>query len=611
MYLAFFKPPKREYAVIILVAVGLAVDYLNSALGILLWAVSALGAIPTLLGALKSIRERHINIDTFNVFALGVSFATQEIRSAAFIVLMLAFAELLDWKTRTRSRNAVEELLKLKPESVEREKDGAREKISVESVKEGDILIVESGSRVPVDGVVVWGRAFLNEASVTGESVPIEKIEGDAVLSSSFNESGAIKIKAQKVGKDSTIEQMAELIRKAAKNKSHSEKLADKFAAIFLPVVIIVALGAYFFTKNLGMMAAIFLVACADDMAVAIPLAMAASLGRAAKRGVIVKGGEWLDALGRVKKIILDKTGTLTYGRFGVAKYEIEKNFSEEDFWKMTGSAEKFSEHPIGRAIFKHISEKKISLPDPGEFEVYRGGGIRAVINKKEILLGNQKFIEEKGVSFPEKFSAGVFGEEALTCVVAAIDKKFAGLIYVADLPREEASRSVAELKKLGVEVSMFTGDSPKVAGSVAKALGIEDFTASMKPADKVAELEKFLGEGKGGAAMVGDGINDAPVLARADVGIAMGSGGTAVAVEAADIVILTDNLSRIPEMVVLGRKTASVVKWDMVLWLLSNIIGFALVLTGVAGPAFAAFYNFATDFIPLLNSARLFKGPK
>jgi P-type Cu+ transporter len=607
VYLTFFKPPRREYAIIVLVAVGLVIIFFYPESQTFLWTAAILGSFSTLWGALKSVTKRKITIDTFNIFALAISFATQEIKSAAFIVLMLAFAELLDWKTRARSRDAVEELLKLKPESAIKESGNSYENVPIGSVKEGDILIVENGSRVPVDGIVVWGNAFLNESSVTGESVPVGKIIGDRVLSSSLNESGVIKIRALKIGKDSTIEQMAELIRKASKNKSRSEKLADRFAAIFLPVVIAVALGTYFATKDLTMVAAIFLVACADDMAVAIPLAAAASLGRAAKRGVIVKGGEWLNALGLAKQIVLDKTGTLTYGSFGVTRYEIEPSFTEDYFWKIVGSSEKFSEHPIGRAIFKYIAEKGISSQDPDEFTVYSGDGIRAVVNKNEIFLGNKKFAEKMKLNLPERALKSISGEAASSAIIVIIDKKFAGLIYVADLPREEASRSISELKKLGIEVSMFTGDSPKVAENISKMLGVGNFIASMKPADKVTELERILE--KGSAAMVGDGINDAPALARADVGIAMGSGGTAVAVEAADIVILNDNLSRIPEMVVLGRKTASVIRWDMALWLISNIVGFALVFTGIAGPALAAFYNFATDFLPLLNSVRLFKG--
>lgn len=609
-FAALFSSPRRELAMIILALAGLAADFFLGAQTFLI-AAAAIGSLPTLWEALLSVRALKVTIDTFNIFALGVSFATGEIRSAVFIVLMLAFAGILDWKTESRARNAVEELLKLKPQKAVRETPDGPEEISAEAIREGDILIVKEGSQVPVDGRIVFGSGFVNESLVTGESAPVPKMMGDEVLGSTTNESGVLKIKAVRVGEDSTLERMAALIREAAKNKSRSEKIADRFAAIFLPVVILAGIVTYIVTRNIVMTAALFLVACADDMAVAIPLAVTASLGYAAKRGVIVKGGEWLAVLGKVDTVVLDKTGTLTYGAFAVEDAHLEKGIEEGDFWKAVGAAEKFSEHPIGKAIFRRARADAGDIADPLEVKVHGGAGIWARTEAGEAAIGNDSLMQTLGIPVPararelldakrEKFGG--------TSVAVFLDRAFAGVISVADVPRGEAGASIARLREIGVRnIFMFTGDNDAVARKVGNALGIGDVRSSMKPQDKLAELERLIAAGRV-VAMIGDGVNDAPALARANVGVAMGRGGTAIAAESADVVILTDDLTRLSEMILLGRKTASVVNWDVLIWVLSNAFGFFLVLSGFAGPAIAAFYNFATDFLPLLNSTRLFR---
>jgi heavy metal translocating P-type ATPase len=590
--------------VIALVSFALVLNYfLPSGARQFLFVASFVGSLHVVLGAAESIIRRHITIDTFNVFALGIAFAAGEIISAAFIVFMLASADLLEWHTSRRTQNAVEELLKLKPDKAVRDSHGTLEEISVSDVHSGDILVVSPGARVPVDGIVISGDALVNESSMTGESLPVRKVTGDSVFGLTLNETGALKIRATRVGSDSTIEQMAALIREASKNKSRSEKLADKFATYFLPVVVLIGTGVYVTTHNIVMVASVFLVACADDMAVAIPLAITASLGNAARRGLVIKGGEWLDKVGKIKTIVLDKTGTLTYGSFSVRRVHIEPDVAEDIFWRNVAIVEKFSEHPIARALFRETIKYIPAVPDPEEFKVVEGGGARARYSTDDIIVGNRAYLDGLGVAVPED------GEETLGAIAyVAINKKYAGAVELADSPREEARASIAALKHLGVErIIMFTGDNETVARAVSGALGIDEYRASMKPEDKLCELE-MLARDYGPVAMVGDGINDAPALARADVGIAMGAGGTAVAVEAADIVILSDDLARLPEAIMIGRRTMGVVRSDSVIWFLSNMLGFTLVLTGVIGPVLAAVYNFATDFFPLANSARLFR---
>ena len=578
--------------------------------GTFVLAVTAgLGCLPTLVAAARALRKRRIGIDAFNAFAVVISFTTGEFRSAAFIALMLTSARWLDWRTESTTHDAIEELMKLKPAEAILERDGALVEVPVEAVREGDVLVVKPGGRVPVDGVMVSGRAHVNEASVTGESVPVEKRPGDGVVSATLVESGMLKMRATRVGKDSTVERMAALMRQASSHKSRIETTADRFAGGFLPLVGLLGILTWIVTGDAHKTAAIFLVACADDMAVAIPLAMTASLGIAARRGVIIKGGEWLEVMARMRTLVVDKTGTLTYGTLGIRDIHPEPWIGEKELLSVLASAEKFSEHPIGKAFGRAAAAKTGPVPDPESFEVRAGSGIIALVGGRQVAVGNEHIVDGLGLILTPEAKAKLAAEKeehGQTTFWAFIDGRFAGLVTVADVPRPEAAAAVRRLSDAGVRTVMFTGDNERTAADVASALGIAEHRSSMVPEAKLDGLERLMADGPVG--MVGDGINDAPALARADVGIAMGGGGAAVAVEAADIVILTDDLSRIPEIVELGKRALAVIRGDVIIWVVSNLLGFALVLTGVLGPAFAAFYNFATDFLPLINSSLLFR---
>jgi heavy metal translocating P-type ATPase len=416
-------------------------------------------------------------------------------------------------------------------------------------------------------------------------------------------------MRATHVGTESTIERMAQLIREAQLNKSRPERLADRFAAAFLPILLVLGAVVYIKTHNIGMTAALFLVACADDMALAIPLAMTAAIGRAARRGVIVKGGSSLDILSRIKSVVLDKTGTLTYGAFQIHKVWIDPAFTEYAFWRAVGVASKFSEHPISHALLTEAYKHVKAIPDPNLTDQVKGQGVIVHHGEDIIAIGNGDIITTAGATMrPSVKKAYETAREDGTAVVVLINGVLAGTVTISDAPRTEAAPSLVELSRLGINnVVMYTGDNEVAAKRIGKALGIKKIKAEMKPEDKLKSLERIR---ERPVAMVGDGINDAPALARADVGIAMGRGGTAIASEAADVVVLTDNLSRLPEMISLSRKTMSVIRWDIVIWTVSNLFGFWLVLSGFAGPAIASFYNFATDFLPLLNSVRLFRAP-
>lgn len=599
-----------HYGVIAFVVGVLFVDqFIQSSEG-LLWLGVVIGGLPVFFRAATEILHFRITIDLFNVFALSVALALGEIHSGAFIVLMLAVAALLDHYTESGTTNAVEELLRLKPRTAFRESPhGSVDEIPVAKVRPGDTLIIHSGARVSVDGVIVWGRATLDESSLTGESRSIVRHVGDDVYSGTINVADPVKIRATKVGADSTIERMAALIAVAARSRSRTEKLADTFAQLFLPLVIILAGLTYMYGGPL-MAVALLLVACADDIAVALPLAVHASIGVAAKRGIIVKGGEWFAALDRIDTIVLDKTGTLTYGVFCVQAHKIADRVDPARFWEFVAAAEKLSEHPIGRAIAAEALRRSPRAGEPHSLSVLPGAGISAVYKHGTVHIGNTKLAEGEGFTIPPDASAleRTLGTEGVgTVVFVFINKEYAGLIGVADKPRTEAQNALRAIRSLGItRIIMLTGDGESAAKDVADALGITEWTSGVTPEAKLDLLDQLADKGRH-VAMVGDGINDAPALARADVGIAMGGIGTAVAVEAANVIILSDDLSRIPEVIRIARRTMSVARADMWIWFVTNMGGFALVWMGIFGPVLAAAYNLATDFLPILNSFRLF----
>lgn len=604
------RPPAREGVLIGIIGACLIASLVFPNLEPMVFGSAILGALPTIWSGMKAAARFKITIDVFNSVALLISLGTGEVASAAFIALMLAFARLLEWQTGNRTKSALESLLRLKPESAVREMNGKQKEVSLEEINVGDILVISPGSRIPVDGILIHGTSEIDESSVTGESLPVVKRAGDLLISGTKNLTGGFNMRASRVGKDSTIERMADLMREAERYKSKTEKLADRFAAGFLPLVGLLGLGTYLLTRNTSMTAALFLVACADDMAVAIPLAVTAALGQAAKQGVIIKGGEWLERLGQVQTLVFDKTGTLTYGRLAMESLKSIDAISETILIPLIGSAEKYSEHPVGKAVYRWAASKAKHLPDPDAFETSPGNGVKARIGKDEIIIGSERVFEAFSIplnTHTREALAEARQAYGRTAFLVALNGTPVAIGNVADETRSEARRSIADIRSLGVrKIWMFTGDNEQIAKRVAQALDIPRVRSGMKPEEKWREIERLQADGP--VAMVGDGINDAPALARADVGVAMGESGTATTVTAANIIILTDDLSRLPQLIRLSRRMHSVITGDVWIWVLTNVIGFALVFTGWLGPALAALYNFLTDFLPLLNSTRLFR---
>jgi heavy metal translocating P-type ATPase len=571
---------------------------------------ASIGTLPVILSAARSVRQKKINVDLLAAVALIVSILNLQWASAVFINLMLTSARILADYTDQKSRQAIKSLLKLRPERVKIKKGDAVVKMAVSKIKKGDQVVIEMGDRIPVDGTIISGEALIDQSSITGESLPIEKIKGDQVLSSTLNVSGSLIISAEKVGKDTTFEKIIRLVEQSQQNKMGIVTMADKFASIYIAASLIGSLILYFISGSLTLVLSVLLVTCADDIAVAIPMAFSAAIGAAARQGIIIKGGAYLEGLAKVKTLLLDKTGTITKGQLRVAKIVPLADPDKDEILRLAAMAEFFSEHPIAKSIIRAAEEKKLSFEKPEDFSEVSGKGSAAVYKNKTIVCGKRKFFEERSFNFsPElnKTLDGLIRKEVGNIMLVGYGKELIGFIVLEDEVRAEVKDSLVKLKNLGVEnIVMLTGDNPQTAQKVAQEIRVDAWHADLLPQDKLVFLRKYL-KGNGKTAMIGDGVNDAAALALADVGIAMGAIGTDAAIEAADVALMRDDFSEVPRAFALGRSVMKIARQDFFIWAVVNAAGLFLVFVHVLGPQGAAAYNFVTDFFPIANSLRLF----
>jgi len=577
---------------------------------VLLTFFASIAALPVLVSAYKSLKNKKITVDLLASVALIVSILSRQWASAVFINLMLTSARIFSDYTENRSRSAIKSLLKLKPDRVKVKKRNRVIETAVSKIKKGDLIVIELGDRIPVDGRVVDGEAQIDQSSLTGESAPVGKKKGDSVLSSTLNISGSLVINAEKVGKDTTFEKIIKLVEQSQRDKSSINTLAEKFASWYVAISIVGAALLYILSRNMSLVLSVLLVTCADDIAVAIPMAFSAAIGRAAKRGIIIKGGDFLEGLIKVKTIVFDKTGTITRGALKVEKIVPLAGFKKNDVLKLAGMAEFYSEHPVAKAVIRNANENHLEFQKPEKFQEYPGKGSTAIYKNKQIVCGKMPFLKELDIKVSEegaKVLERIKKEGSSSTLLVSYAGQLAGIITLADELRPETKRTILELKKMGVQkMVMLTGDNESVAKAVAKKIGINKFHANLLPEDKLKYIREYLNK-KGKVAMVGDGVNDAAALTLADIGIAMGAIGSDTAIEAADIALMQDDLSKIPEAFELGKTVAKISRQDFWIWGIVNVVGLSLVFGRIIGPEGAAAFNFITDFFPILNSVRLF----
>jgi heavy metal translocating P-type ATPase len=572
---------------------------------------SSIATLPVFLSAYQSLKNKKVNIDLLASVALIVSLLNKEWASAVFINLMLTSARIFAAYTENRSRNAIKSLLKLRPEKVKIKRGNEVVYETVSKIKKGDLVVIELGERIPVDGKIIQGEAMIDQSSLTGESLAVRKKINDTVLSSTLNVSGSIVVRAEKVGKDTTLEKIIKLVDQSQKDKIGIKTLADKFAVWYILVIVLGSAALYFYSRDLKLVLAILLVTCADDIAVAVPMAFSATIGRAAKLGIIIKGGAFLEGLTKVKTLLLDKTGTITKGKMHVADVVSANNFSQKETLSLAASAEVFSEHPVAKAIINYADSQKIKFSKPTDFKEFSGKGSTAIYKGKKIVCGRAVFFNELGIKLSNddlKIIEPFKKDESKSILFVSYDGQMAGFITLEDEIRPEVKESIERLREYGIEnIVMLTGDNENVAKRVADEIGLTQFHANLLPEDKLKYIKSYLND-KSKVAMVGDGVNDAAALALSDIGIAMGAIGTDTAIEAADIALMKDDFSRIPDSIQLGIMVSKIARENFVIWGVINAIGLLLAFGRIIGPEGAAAFNFITDFIPILNSLRLFR---
>lgn len=584
-------------------------------------ALSFLGLIPVVINAVKSLFEKRLSVDLLASIALVFSLLATEWFSAAFITLMLAFARLFDRITEDRAKKTIKSLMKYHVERVRLRIGDSVKEVSIHEVKAGDMAIVEAGDRMPVDGIVVSGEADVNESSLTGESELVQKKAGDRVFTSTINESGSLIVKVEKVGKDTTLSRMIALVEGASRDKNDAERVADRFTQWYIVLSLIASLAMYMLGLNSREILAVLLVVCADDIAVAVPLAFTVAMSSAAKRGVIVKGSSVFEQLSRMKYILTDKTGTLTRGRPKVVEIKAFSTYDVGDITKryITGSSE--SNHAVSKAIMEYAKEKGLKPHVPDELEEIAGQGISFLHDGEKMLMGRLSFMENNHCHISDEVRKAIVEQKDIGngIVCLAVNGTVVGVMSYRDELRPRVKDIIAETKQYGIrEWHMLTGDNERTAAAVAHELGIRHFHANMTPEGKVEFIRKFEIEHsnagnsrakhdpkKGIVGYIGDGVNDAASLALADVSIAMGGIGADAAIEASDITIMKDHLDRVPEVVGMSKKVMNVMWGNFWIWGITNLAGLALVAVGILGPAGAATYNFLTDFIPIGNAFR------
>lgn len=586
------------------------------------------------MGAFKALRNKSANMDV--LVSLGTSAAyfyslyltlewashggsvhhgpSMYYETSAVLITLVILGKLFESLAKGRTSEAIKTLMGLQAKTAMVIRDGQELAIPVEEVLTGDIVLVKPGEKVPVDGEVMEGTSAVDESMLTGESIPVDKKAGDLVIGATINKNGRLKVKATKVGKETALAQIIKVVEEAQGSKAPIQRVADVISGIFVPIVVGIAVVSFLvwyflvtpgdFASALEKAIAILVIACPCALGLATPTSIMAGSGRAAELGVLFKGGEHLESTHKIDAIILDKTGTVTKGKPELTDVVVA-NIEESSFLRWVGAAEKNSEHPLAEAIVSGITAKGIELPETDEFEAIPGFGIRAVVEGKEILAGTRKLMAKYGVQADLAFDRMTkLEEEGKTAMLIAFDREYAGMVAVADTIKETSKEAVARLKQMGIEVIMITGDNERTAKAIAKQVGIDHVRAEVLPEGKAEEVKKLQAQGKK-VAMVGDGINDAPALAMADIGMAIGT-GTDVAMEAADVTLMRGDLNSIPDAIYMSRKTMGNIRQNLFWALGYNTLGIPIAAIGLLAPWVAGAAMALSSVSVVLNALRL-----
>ena len=561
----------------------------------------AIGGWPIYREAFENLLARRMTMELSMSIAIIAAAAIAQFFTALIITLFVLVAEVLEGMTVSRGRRAIRDLLDFMPRAISVRRPGGVSEIDAAQLAPGDAVLVNPGGRIPVDGTVIAGNSFVDQSRITGESLPVEKTAGTAVFAGSINQSGALEIRAERIGRDTSYGKIIEAVEQAERSRAPVQRLADRLAGYLVYFALGAALLTYLLTHNIRSTISVIIVAGACGIAAGTPLAILGAIGRAARAGAIVKGGLYLEQLGRVDTVVLDKTGTLTFGRPEIRALHPTGGIDPMALLEAAAAAELRSEHPLGRTIVEHARACGRAFSEPEQFGYRPGRGIDATVTGEKVLVGNLALMQDHGISVPGALASAHRGSSEVYVARAGV---LLGAIEIADRIRPEARSAIAAIQAMGARTVLLTGDARAVAEGVAGELGITEVAADLLPEDKRAYVQRLAGARRI-VAMVGDGINDAPALIEAQVGVAMGS-GTDVARESADVVLLGNDLEKFAETLAIARRTRRIIWANFAGTIGVDTLGIALAAAGLLNPLLAAFIHVASELAFILNSARL-----
>ena len=577
--------------------------YLNPA-----WGTVIISGIPMLLLAMvRLIREKWISSALLIAIAMVASLLIGEVFAAGEVAWIMALGALLEDWTVERAKKGLRNLINLTPQTGRRIKNGVEEVIPVDEIKISDTLRILPGESVPVDGVIISGTSSLDQSIMTGESLPIDKEVGDEVFCGTINLYGAIDIKATSLGENSSLQKLIDLVKAADEKQAPTQRIADKWATWLVPVALGIAIVAWLATGNIERSVTVLVVFCPCALILATPTAIMAAIGQATKYGVLIKSGEALEILGGLNTLVFDKTGTLTYGNLEVSDViSLRDDLPSEDLLKIVASCEKLSEHPLAKAIVKYAKEAQIDIEEPQNFKMYPGKGVTCTNSYGKIYAGNSKFLSEHNVDVEVDDQLDKLKHEGKASIIVALNDEIIGLIGLSDVIRDDSKAMIERLHDLGTEIILLTGDNSETANYFARQVGIGKVFGNLLPEEKLLWIEKLKNEGKK-VCMIGDGVNDAPALKTADVSVAMGSVGSDVAIEAADIALLGDDIGKIPYLKKLSNSTLFTIKANIIISMTINAAAIVCSVLGLLNPVTGAIVHNAGSCLVVLNAALLY----
>jgi len=570
-------------------------------------AAALVGSVYIWWSAIQGIRERDFTADIPVSFATAAALIIGQYSAAAVVAVLLLLGGMLEEFVSARAGNALDSLAKLLPDRVTVRRDGEDLVVPLEEVQSADLVLIRSGDRIPIDGVVAQGIASVNQAAITGESLAVEKQRGDAVFAGTLNELGALEVRATKVGEETTLGQIRRMVEEAQQQKAPIERILNRYAKFYTPAALILGALVWWVSGDILRAITILIVFCPCVMVLATPTALVASIGNAALRGSLVKKGATIEALAKVTAVAFDKTGTLTFGQPKLATIQPLEEMTETELLRLAAIAEKLSEHPLGRAVVQAALVRELTVPDPEEFTTLPGLGVRARIDEGEVIIGRPRLLSEQGITVQEEVAARArnLASVGRTVILVAHNRQVVGMLVLEDTLRPEMGQVIRRLKKLGIRTVLVTGDNRVTAERIAGELGISEVHADALPAQKVEIVKQLQAQGMN-VAFVGDGVNDGPALATANVGVAMGLGGTDVAIETAEIALLSDDLTKLPHLLSLSRQAMRAIKQNLIFSLSVLAIAVGLAIPGILLPVTGALLHELSSIPVIANSARL-----